>query len=104
MTIVALVPDLMDRSRLGSDERVTFARTVSDVVDAGPRVAFIDLSRVDDAAVADLVAACGEVVAFGPHVDDDRLAAAEQAGCVAALPRSVFFRRFGALLDTYADR
>lgn len=56
---------------------------------------FFDLvSGIDPAAV---VAIGPPVIAYGPHVESDALATALGAGCAAALPRSVFFRRLSTL-------
>jgi hypothetical protein len=71
--IVALVVDLMDRSRLSSAVGdIAFARDVAGC--AGADVVVIDLAR-DAAAVASVRAAAPDarVVAFGPHVDTDVL-------------------------------
>ncbi len=41
-----------------------------------------------------------QVVAFGPHVDDDLLRAAMAAGCHAVLTRGQFFQTYTQLLST----
>lgn len=38
------------------------------------------------------------IVAFGPHVHEDRLAAAQAAGCDAVVSRGQFFSQIGAIL------
>lgn len=91
MRVVALVVDLMDRSRISAAiAEVQFARGVEGA--AGADVVIVDLAR-DPAAVARVreVASAARIVAFGPHVDDAGLAAARSAGADAVLPRSRFF-------------
>lgn len=51
------------------------------------------------AAVQALVASGAAVLAFGPHVEGVRLAAARAAGAVV-LPRSAFLEQLRELLDT----
>ncbi|MFN8024991.1 MAG: DNA-binding response regulator [Acidimicrobiia bacterium] len=89
--IVALVPDLMDRSRVSAalpDAR--FTRAASDCGDA--TVVLVDLARhADDVAAVRAAAPAARIVAFGPHVDDDALARARADGADAVLPRSKFF-------------
>jgi len=92
--VVALIADLMDRSRL--------------IAEPGVEVRFVEPAGIGDAGGADLIvvdlggrghldalAHCPAgvpVVAFGPHVDRELLAAAEAAGCDRVLPRSKFFQ------------
>lgn len=89
--IVALVDDLMDRSRVSAalpDTR--FTRTAADCADA--TVVLVDLARHGGDVAAVRAAAPGaRIVAFGPHVDDDALTAARADGADAVLPRSRFF-------------
>ncbi len=69
-------------------------------VAAGCAVVIADLEALgpDPAAAIRAVAATGAtVLAFGPHVQGERLAAARAAGAVA-LPRSVFLQRLPELL------
>lgn len=90
MTVVALVTDLMDQSRIrAAVPEVTFARDPAKA--AGAAVVVVDLGRFAD-RVADVRAGtAGRVVAFGSHVDDDALAAARAAGADAVMARSRFF-------------
>lgn len=98
--VVALVPDLMDRSRLGrlGDVEVVHVRAATElaaVVEAGDLVV-VDLSRP---GVLEAVAGlAGHVVGFASHVDDEVLAAARAAGCDEVLPRSRFFAGLAARL------
>lgn len=103
MKVVALVPDLMDRSKVRSafPEAELVARPEQLVeAAAGADLVLVDLQRV---GVLDTLAAWQakggnntRVVGFASHVEDEVLAAAERAG-VEALPRSVFFRRLSGL-------
>jgi hypothetical protein len=94
-TVLAYVPDLMDRSRVHSAlADVTFAASVDDLAEAvrrgGVDLVLVDLGRP---GVLDAVAAAtARVVGFASHVDDAVLSAARDHA-IEALPRSVFFRR-----------
>jgi hypothetical protein len=64
------------------------------------RIVIVDLEALGDDpadAVRSLVAAAKVVLAFGPHVQGELLAAARAAGAVA-LPRSAFLERLPELL------
>ena len=94
-TIAAFVPDLMDQSRVRSSlaDSVVFVRDLAEIgaLDTPPDVVVVDLRRP---GVIDACAGIGaHVIGFGPHVDDDLLAAATDAGIDEVLPRSVFFSR-----------
>ena len=94
---MAVTRDLMDASRIRS--AVPDAVVVADL--NGPALAAAGLIVLDLTAGVDPAAAVAigpPVVAYGPHVDGEALAAAVSAGCADALPRSVFFRRLPALL------
>ncbi len=98
--VVALVPDLMDRSRLAR-RPIEFvnAAALLPIVAAGARLVVVDLSRPGVVDVLDaLVESAARVVGFAPHVEDEVLALAVGHG-VEAMPRSVFFRRIDELLD-----
>lgn len=95
--LVAVTRDLMDASRIRS--AVPAATVVADI--DGPEPAEASLIVLDLAvgiAPAAAAAIGPPVVAYGPHVDSEALVAAVTAGCIDALPRSVFFRRLPALL------
>jgi hypothetical protein len=104
MTVVAYVPDLMDRSKVAAaGPAVSFLPTPAAVVEAAPgaTVAVVDLGRPGAVgALPALVATGVRVVAFGSHVDRDTLDAARSAGCHEVLPRSAFFRDLPSLLGT----
>lgn len=99
MTVWAITTDLMDGSKIRSAiEGVRVVRSGADLADVHADVVLVDLA-LPEALEAALVAAT-RVLAYGSHVDDETLAAAEAAGA-EAMPRSVFFRRLreGTLLD-----
>ena len=104
MTVVAYVPDLMDRSKVAaSGPSVSFSPTPEALVGAAGEadVVVVDLGRpgVVDVLPA-LVATGARVVAFGSHVDRATLDAARAAGCQEVLPRSAFFRDLPSLLGS----
>ncbi|MCJ7437949.1 MAG: DNA-binding response regulator [Acidimicrobiia bacterium] len=103
MRVVALVSDLMDRSRIAA--AVPAATFIADI-DAATTgavtraaVVVIDLARHGD-AVATVRQASPDafIVAFGSHVDDEQLLAARAAGADRVLPRSRFFRNPAAAM------
>jgi hypothetical protein len=104
MSVVAYVPDLMDRSKVAAaGPAVSFVPTPAALAEAAAAgdLAVVDLGRpgaVD--ALPALVATGARVVAFGSHVDRETLAAARAAGCEEVLPRSAFFRDLQSLLGT----
>lgn len=72
--------------------------------DRDVRQVVVDLDHplADEAGVARLRLAFPppiQIVAFGPHVDADRLRAARRAGADLVLPRSEFSRRLPELLS-----
>ena len=94
--VVALVTDLMDRSRVAAAVAgVRFARTVEQVGAAD--VVVVDLARFAD--VVEVLRAAlpsAYLVCFGPHVDDVALEAAHRAGADAVMARSRFFHDVAA--------
>lgn len=97
--IVALVPDLMDRSKLqGHPIEFVGAAALLPISAAGASLVLVDLSRPGVPDVLEVVVeAADRVVGFAPHVEDEVLALAIASG-VEAMPRSVFFRRIGEIL------
>jgi hypothetical protein len=95
--VVALVSDLMDRSRLGA--AVPGVRFVRDLAGVTADVVVVDLGRGD--ALAQLASlppgAVERVVGYVAHVDAERADAARAAGCTEVVPRSLFFRRLPEL-------
>ena len=91
---VTAVADLVRAAELCRDKRLGCV-----FIDLG--VPNLDIT----AAVAQLRSAVGAVptVAYGSHVDKDRLDAARAAGCDEVLPRSRFSAELPALLRRYLD-
>lgn len=92
MRVVALVSDLMDRSRVtAAVSDVVFVSDPAACVDAD--VVIIDLAR--NAAAVKAVgeaAPSARILAFGPHVDEELLNNARADGADIVLARSQFFR------------
>jgi hypothetical protein len=90
--VVALVDDLMDRSRLSAAvPDVTYTRDPTAVT--GADVVVVDLARHSSAvAVARAAAPTARLVAFGPHVDDTGFEQARADGADTVVARSVLFR------------
>jgi len=102
MTVLAYVPDLMDRSKVASAAPATvFVARPDALVDAAAPgdLVVVDLGRPGVLDVLPALAAAGtRVVGFGSHVDRATLDAATAAGCAQVLARSAFFRDLPALL------
>lgn len=98
MKIVAMMTDLMDRSRVSAVvPGVEF--TTDPAACTGADVVVIDLARHAGGVVAARGAApAARIVAFGPHVDDELLAQAGRDGADVVLPRSRFFQDPAAAL------
>jgi hypothetical protein len=103
MKIVALIPDLMDKSRLSSQpgaHQIEFVGSAAllPIVAAGADLVLVDLSRPGVAEVLTaVVESSHRVIGFAPHVEDETMAWALSVG-VEVLPRSRFFRRAAELL------
>lgn len=101
MRVVALVPDLIDRSKVATAAAgVRFVVTPEQLADAAREadLVVVDLGRPRVLDLLPAVVASGaRVVGFGSHVDRATLEAAQATGC-EAMPRSQFFRSLGALL------
>jgi hypothetical protein len=102
--VVALVRDLMFAARVrgaAAGARVVHAPDrLLEALGADTRLVLVDLQvpgAVDAIAAVRGRAGGVRVVAFGPHVMADALAAAEAAGA-EALPRGAFVKRLGALV------
>jgi DNA-binding response OmpR family regulator len=113
MTVVLLTSDLMVVSRVdGAAARAAAAmRTAGDVSQAVQHCAqeqatllIVDLSlpSLDIAALIQQLRAAmnglPRIVAFGPHVHEERLAAARRAGCGEVVSRGEFFARLDTML------
>jgi hypothetical protein len=101
MTVVALVTDLMDRSRITAaiDDPITFVRRLDADILGAADVVLVDLMRLDDVAALRAAVPNGRIVAFGPHVDDESFDAARAAGIDVVVARSQFFRDPAGFLD-----
>jgi len=112
-TGLVIARDLMFTSKVtGTAEAIGHKmRTAADIGSArtlierwNPAVIVVDLTAGDPAApeaLAEYRRLAGDsarLIAVGPHVDADRLAAAKAAGCQLALPRSKFSAELPALL------
>ena len=98
--VLAYVPELMDRSKVGAAGDVTFVARPSELAAlAGPGdVVVVDLGRSGVlAALPEVVATGARVIGFGSHVERTTLEQAAATGC-EAMPRSQFFRSVRALL------
>ena len=116
MTVLALISDLMTQSqvsaagqRTGTAVRIlgTPEALLSAARESAPRIVVIDLSH-PGLDVAELVGRvkklfpAASIVAFGPHVHRQRLAAAEAAGCDRVLSRGSFLANSDELLKSAA--
>ena len=94
--VVALVGDLMDRSRLDALGEIAWASSAETAAnlatDTGADTVVVDIARYGSQirALRDLAPALF-IVAFGSHVDATALADARSAGADRVLPRSRFF-------------
>ncbi len=103
--VVALVPDLMDRSKLeavarGAGATLSLVAASSDLAEAaseGADLVIVDLSRP---GALDALPCLAQVrtVGFASHVNHELLLSAREAGCREVLARSAFFRRLPDLL------
>jgi hypothetical protein len=102
MTVVAYVPDLMDRSRLSAataDVRFVSSASALEAASAPGDVVVVDLSR---SGVLDALSGLTDrrVIGFGSHVERELLTAARSAGCAEVLTRSAFFGGLPGVLDS----
>jgi hypothetical protein len=99
VSVVAYVPDLMDRSRISAAVAdVRFVASPGELAGAATEadVVVVDLGRP---GVVDVLPGLpGRVLGFVSHVDRATLAAAEAAGS-EAMARSEFFSRVAELLE-----
>lgn len=103
MSVVAFVPDLMDRSKIAAAAPGTrFVGSTAELLAAtSAAVAPVDLVVVDlgRPGVADALRLInGRIIGFASHVDRELIDSAAAAGC-EAMPRSAFFFRLPALLN-----
>jgi hypothetical protein len=99
MTVVAYVPDLIDRSKVAAAGDVVFVDDPRALVDAPGDVVVVDLMRPGVLEV--LPALEGRrVIGFGRHTERAVLEAASAAGCGEVLARSSFFPHLDRLLGS----
>lgn len=102
ISVVGLVPDLMDRTKIDNavPGTVTFTASPDALVAlaSGADMVVVDLSRPGVLDVLPDISALGvRTIGFGSHVDTDTLDAARAAGCDQVMARSVFFSRLDLL-------
>ncbi len=103
--IAALTADLMFAARIrgAAPAAVTVQslETLLERVGEGTRLILVDLQAREAVAAVKRVrerAPAARVVAFGPHVNEDALSAAELAGADRVMPRGAFVRELSALV------
>ncbi|PZS17750.1 MAG: hypothetical protein DLM54_09200 [Acidimicrobiales bacterium] len=103
--VVALVPDLMDRSKVQAAARgagailslVAEASALAEAASEDADLVIVDLSRPGALdALPDLARV--RTVGFASHVNRALMQGAQEAGCQEVLARSAFFRRLPDLL------
>ncbi len=114
MTVVLLSSDLTVLSRVeGAATRVgkkvriaaneSQAAELCNVDEASTLIVDLSMPSIDIAALNVQLksnkAAATRVVAFGPHVHEERLAAARNAGCDLVVSRGQFFSQLDAILN-----
>lgn len=117
MRAVLLSSDMMVSSRVTSAARqaqtgLAIALSVADLKDwlnEQTRLVMIDLSPTglniaDAVAVIRTGAIAATIIAFGPHVEEELLAAARDAGCDVVMSNGQFHREQEALLRRYCGR
>jgi hypothetical protein len=104
--VLALVPDLIDRSRIeaaarAADQPITFLDDAAELTSMGPEGADMVIVDLATPGVLDVLPGLGtaRTIGFGSHVDHELLESARAAGCDEVLPRSVMFRRLSQLLS-----
>jgi hypothetical protein len=96
--ILVVSANLLDRSRIESAIKGSGLSVASSGAASVAR-ALVDLSapgaidRIKELAVDGI-----DVIAYGPHVDVEKLEAAAAAGATESLPRSIFFRRLDEIV------
>jgi len=103
--VAALVPDLMDRSRIEATGRVAgvsvlFLHDTAELRALGADAAGLVIIDLDAPGALSALSELGAVrtLGFASHVERDLLAAASAAGCGEVVSRAVLFRRLPALL------
>jgi DNA-binding NarL/FixJ family response regulator len=106
--LVALVADLMFAARIrGAAPTAAVAQSLEALMKAagrGTALVLVDLQARDAVAAIEQVrerAPSARVVAFGPHVAEEALAAARSAGADRVMPRGAFVRELSAMVAAY---
>jgi DNA-binding NarL/FixJ family response regulator len=107
--LVALVADLMFAARVrGAAPDAAVARSLAALLQAaGPEtgLVLVDLQARDSVEAIERVreaAPSAQVIAFGPHVEKDALAAAQSAGADRVMARGAFVRELAEIVAPYA--
>jgi CheY-like chemotaxis protein len=115
--VLAVVDDLLFRSKIravaaASSDAVTFVRNPDEVgaacVEHQPRLVLIDLDRdtlkpiETISMIRAMPSPAPRIIAFGAHVNVDRLRAAREAGADQAMARSAFVVALPGLLGIAA--
>jgi DNA-binding response OmpR family regulator len=118
MTVLLVTADLMTSSRIsGLAHSLGVKLNVADSVDgvcanataSVPKLAILDLASplVDVSTLVPRLRALSpspHIIAFGPHVHDEKLAAARTAGCDEVLTRGQFHAQTAEILSRFAAR
>jgi hypothetical protein len=96
VTVLAYVPDLMDRSKVAAAGDVEFVSEPSELVGRVASLVVVDLGR--EGVVEVLPQIDGRVIGYARHTSTEILEAARAAGCDEVLIRSAFFGRLPELL------
>ena len=100
MIVVALVGDLLDRSKIAAAVPGTRFGTGPDEC-GGAEVVVIDVKAHPDAvATVRALVPAARIIAYGRHDDPAALDAARAAGADVSLPRSRFFHDPAAAVDS----
>lgn len=116
MSIVYVSNDLMFSSRLSAAAQAAAVdvRVAGDVSvvpslleDGAVRLVVLDLTLpgLDPSAIVPVIRAAAPdaaVIAYGPHVHEQKLAAAQAAGCSEVLSKGQFNSNLGQLIARYA--
>ena len=114
MAVIFLTTDLMFSSRLAGVARAqgvqlsvanSAAAAIEKISENNGRRLIIDLNTAG-LSIADFVARCREanesvdIIAYGPHVHEAKLAAAREAGCDVVLTRGQFNSQMTEILTS----
>lgn len=103
--VVAYVPDLLDRSKVGAAGDVTFVSRPDQLAEAAAEaradVVVVDLTRPGVVEVLGEIST--PVVAFANHTRRDLMEQARAAGASQVMARSAFFSRLDELVGGSGD-